>query len=401
MENPHAKGPLSDIRVLDLSRVLAGPYCAMMLGDMGADVIKVEQPGTGDDTRRWGPPFAGGESAYYLSVNRNKRSITLNFKEPRGQAILRSLIGNSDILIENFKQGTLDRLGFGYDAVREWNSELIFCSISGFGADGPYSDRPGYDIAAQAMGGLMSLTGTPDGEPLKAGLPLADLTTGMFACSAVLGALHHRDRTGQGQHIQCSLFESVVALLINVGTGYMLTGEPPERFGNAHPNLVPYQLFTTRDAALIAGAGNDRQFAGLCAVLGLPNLASDPRFRTNPDRVVNRTDLIPALQMAFLTRDSEDWVQRLLAAGVMAAPILGVDQVFNHPQALHRQMRMHLTHPTIGDLEVPGVPYKLDRTPATGRAAPPLLGEHTEEILRGDLGMDDAEITSLRDEHVI
>jgi glutaryl-CoA transferase len=397
MEKPRQPGPLTDIRVLDLSRVLAGPYCAMMLGDMGADVIKVEQPGSGDDTRRWGPPFAGGESAYYLSVNRNKRSITLNLKEPRGQKILRGLIDHSDVLIENFKQGTLDRLGFGYSAVHAMRPSLIYCSISGYGADGPYADRPGYDIAAQAMGGLMSLTGTPDGEPLKAGLPLADLTTGMFACSAILGALHHRDSTGEGQHVECSLFESIVALLINVATGYLITGEPPKRFGNAHPNLVPYQLFYTRDGSLIAGAGNDRQFGDLCTVLGVPELASDDRFHTNPDRVVNRSELIPALQAAFLTRDSEEWVQRLLTAGVMAAPILGVDQVFNHPQALHRGMRIPLQHPTIGELEVPGVPYKLDATPATGREAPPLLGQHTEEILRGELGYSDTEIAALRE----
>jgi formyl-CoA transferase len=372
----------------------------MMLGDMGADVIKVEQPGSGDDTRRWGPPFAEGESAYYLAVNRNKRSMTLNLKEPRGQEVLRRLIGRSDILIENFKQGTLGRLGFGYQDVHDWHPELIYCSISGFGADGPYSSRPGYDIAAQAMGGLMSITGAPGGEPLKAGLPLADLTTGMFACSAVLGALHHRERTGRGQHVECSLFESIVALLINVATGYLMTGEPPERFGNAHPNLVPYQLFKTRDGSVIAGAGNDRQFADLCAVLDLPALASDPRFRTNPDRVMNRADLIPRLQAAFQTRDSEEWVQRLLAAGVMAAPILGVDQVFSHPQALHRDMRMALQHPTIGKLEVPGIPYKLDATPASGRSAPPLLGEHTEEIL-GELGLDTEGIRRLRQSNAI
>jgi formyl-CoA transferase len=373
----------------------------MMLGDMGADVIKVEQPGTGDDTRRWGPPFAAGESAYYLSVNRNKRSLTLNLKEPRGQEVLRRLIGQSDILIENFKEGTLDRLGFGYEAVHDRHPELIYCSISGFGADGPYADRPGYDIAAQAMGGLMSLTGTPEGEPLKAGLPLADLTTGMFACAAVLGALHHRERTGQGQHVECSLFESIVALLINVATGYLMTGEPPERFGNAHPNLVPYQLFRTRDGSIIAGAGNDRQFADLCTVLQLPDLALDPRFRTNPERVVNRAELIPILQQAFEKRESEDWVQRLMAAGVMAAPILGVDQVFNHPQALHRQMRMALQHSAIGNLEVPGIPYKLQATPASGRSAPPLLGEHTEDILHHDLGMSSAEIQALRESHSI
>ena len=393
-------GPLSDIRVLDLSRVLAGPYCAMMLGDMGADVIKVEQPGSGDDTRRWGPPFAEGESAYYLSVNRNKRSITLNLKEPEGQDVLRRLIAQSDVLVENFKQGTLERLGFGFDEVHQWHPKLIYCSISGFGADGPYSSRPGYDIAAQAMGGLMSITGAPDGEPLKAGLPLADLTTGMFACSAVLAAMHHRERTGQGQHVECSLFESIVALLINVATGYLMTGEPPQRFGNAHPNLVPYQLFRTRDGSVIAGAGNDRQFTNLCDVLGVPELAADARFRTNPDRVMNRTELIPALQAAFETRDSEEWVQRLLGAGVMAAPILGVDQVFSHQQALHRDMRMSLEHPSIGKLEVPGIPYKLNATPASGRSAPPLLGEHTDDVLR-ELGLSAEQIDALRKSNAI
>ncbi|MFN0072465.1 MAG: CaiB/BaiF CoA transferase family protein [Chloroflexota bacterium] len=389
-------GPLADLRVLDLSRVLAGPYCAMMLGDMGASVIKVEQPGSGDDTRRWGPPFAEGESAYFLAVNRNKRSITLNIKEPRGQEILQQLVARSDVLIENFKHGTLEHLGFGYDALHAQYPKLIYCSISGYGADGPYANRPGYDIAAQAMGGLMSLTGAPDGDPMKAGLPLADLTTGLFACSAVLGALHHCDRTGLGQRVDLSLLESIVALLVNVATGHMMTGAAPERFGNAHPNLVPYQLFETRDGSLIAGAGNDRQFADLCAVLDLPELGSDHRFQTNADRVMHRTELIPLLQSAFLQRDSAAWTQRLLQAGVMAAPILGVDQVLNDPQVLHRQMRMTLPHSTIGDLQVPGIPYKLNESPASGRTAPPLLGQHTDEILSRELGLDDAQITALR-----
>jgi crotonobetainyl-CoA:carnitine CoA-transferase CaiB-like acyl-CoA transferase len=246
----------------------------------------------------------------------------------------------------------------------------------------------------------MSITGTPDGEPLKAGLPLADLTTGMFACSAVLGALHHRDRTGHGQHVECSLFESIVALLINVATGYLMTGDPPQRFGNAHPNLVPYQLFRTRDGSVIAGAGNDRQFASLCNVLGVPELASDARFLTNPDRVMNRAELIPALRKAFEKRNSEDWVERLVEAGVMAAPILGIDQVFGHPQTLRRNMRMALEHPNIGKLEVPGIPYKLNATPASGRIAPPLLGQHTEEILHS-LGLENDEIQALRESNSI
>ena len=394
-------GPLEGLRVVDLSRILAGPYCTMMLGDMGAEVIKVEQPGSGDDTRTWGPPWVGDQSAYYLAINRNKRSLTLNLKHERARELLEQLVARSDVLIENFKAGGLAAMGLGYERLRQVNPRLVHCSITGYGPDGPYSSRPGYDFIAQGMGGIMSVTGEPDGQPMKVGVAIADLTTGMFACSSILAALRHRDRTGQGQHLDVSLLESVVAWLINVGSAYLLAGVELPRYGNAHPNIVPYRLFKARDKWFIVATGNDRQYYALCEVIGRPDLAEDTRFRFNPDRVANREALEAVLADIFATRDAEDWTQALLAAGVPSGPVNSVADVFADPQVLARQMLIELRHPTLGTLKQAGFPYNFSATPAEPRRHPPLLGEHTDEVLSELLGLGPEQLAHLRGEGAI
>jgi formyl-CoA transferase len=389
-------GPLSDLRVVDLSRILAGPYMAMMLGDMGADVIKIEQPGTGDDTRRWGPPFVNGESTYYLAINRNKRSVTLDLKHPRGREIVLQLIEIADIVVENFKVGTMERLGLGYeDVLRVLNPRLVYCSVTGYGRTGPYAERPGYDYMAQAMGGIMSVTGEPRGEPMKYGVAMADLTTGMSGCAAVLAAIHHRDRTGQGQRVDVSLLETVVGWLIHHATDYLIGGQEPIRYGNAHGAIVPYQVFAARDGHFVLAAANDRQFRDFCEVAGHPEWADDPRFSTNAKRVGQRPVLVPMIQEVLLTRDVADWVDAILARGVPAAPINTVPQVFEDPQVLARDMLAAIDHPTLGQIRMSGISYKHGDTPANIRRHPPLLGEHTHEVL-GELGLTPAEIDDLR-----
>ena len=389
-------GPLADLRVIDLTRILAGPYLTMMLGDMGADVVKVEQPGAGDDTRRWGPPFIDGESSYYLAVIRNKRSVTLNLKHPRAREILLELIRDADMVLENFKTGTMERLGLGYEErLRELNPRLVYCSITGYGRGGPYAERPGYDYMAQAMGGMMSVTGEPEGEPMKYGVAIVDLTTAMTGCSAVLAALHHRDRTGQGQRVDVSLLETVVGWLVHLATDYFATGESPKRLGNAHPSIVPYQVFRASDKHLVLGAGNDRQFRDFAEVLGHPEWADDPRFRTNADRVRNRPILIPLIQAVLTRRTAAEWVDAMLAVGVPAGPINTIEEVFRDPQVLARELRAAIPPPTSGSVRRAGLPSKLSGTPATIRRRPPLLGEHTDEILT-ELGLSPEELAELR-----
>lgn len=398
-----AGGPLAGIRALDLSRVLAGPYCGMLLADAGADVIKVEPPG-GDDTRTWGPPYVPGaepgpgypgDSAYYTSCNHGKRGIAVNLAMAEGQAVLRRLAGGADVLLENFKPGTMERWGLGYEqTLRGLNPRLVYCCISGFGRDGPYAHLPGYDFAVQAMGGLMSITGEPAGEPMKVGVAVSDITTGMLAAYAVTAALWHRDRTGHGQRVDLSLFETQVAWLANVAAGYLVSGRPPARYGNAHANIVPYQLLYAADRPLVVAVGNDVQFSRLCQALDLPHLAADPDYATNPNRVARRDQLVAALQERLRTRPAAFWLERLAAAGIPAGPVQTVPEVLSDPQVLHREMRVEVPHPTAGSLPLVGIPFKFGDTPSRIVRHPPLLGEHTAEVLR-EAGFTAGEVAEL------
>src|SRR6266545_5886012 len=376
--------PLHGIRVLDLSRVLAGPYCTMVLGDLGADVIKVESP-EGDETRGWGPPFAGearGESAYYLCVNRNKRSIVVDFKTEDGRATLHELIKHSDVLLENFRPGTLGRFSLDFESASAINPNLIYCSISGFGQTGPLRDKPGYDFMIQAMGGLMSITGEPDGEPMKVGVAVADLFAGQNAVIAILAALQVRTHTGNGQHLDISLFDSQLGMLANVASNFLISGNLPGRYGNAHANIVPYQSFQASDAWFIVAVGNDKQFEKLCEVIGTLELGSDARFALNSERVKNRDDLLSILKSIFLTRTVGEWLTVLEAASIPCGPINTLDKVFAMPQVRAREMLIEMDHSTIGKLPLVGSPLKFSATPVDYKLPPPRLGEHTEQILK-------------------
>lgn len=373
--------PLGDLVVLDLSRVLAGPYCTMVLGDLGADVIKIEHP-DGDDTRRWGPPFAAGESAYYLAVNRNKRSVVADLKTPAGRDLVHRIARRADILVENFRPGTLERLGLGLEGLRTENPRLITLTISGLGATGPDAELPGYDFVVQALGGLMSITGPAEGPPSKVGVAVVDLTTGMLAANAILAALYARERTGVGQHIETSLLESQVAWLANVASAYLVTGEEPVRHGNAHPTIVPYQTFRGSDREFALGVGNDGQWQRLCDAIGRPELAHDRRFRTNPARVRHREELVALLDAHFTTAPAAEWVARSHEAGVPAGPVRTIPEVLEDPQVHAREMVVSVPHPSIGELRLVGIPFKFSATPASIRRPPPLLGEHTAEVAR-------------------
>jgi len=401
--------PLADLLVLDLSRVLAGPYATMMLADLGAEVIKVERPGSGDDTRQWGPPWLRpervegdrGESAYYLSINRNKKSLTLDLKTEKGREIVRELARQADVLVENWRVGAMDEWGLGYAALSEINPGLIYCAITGYGQTGPYRERAGYDFITQAEGGMMSVTGPVEGPPMKVGVAIVDLTAGMLASMAILAALHERERSGQGQYIDMALLDAQVAWLANVGSNYLVSGERPARYGNAHPNIVPYEPFPTADGWIAVGVGNDGQWRRLCALAGWDDLAADERFASNPGRVAHRGELVPTLQERFRTRTSAEWHAALLEAGIPCGPINTIDQVFADPQVLAREMLVELPHPTAGSVKLAGSPFKLSRTPVRLESAPPLLGQHTEEVLRQYLGYTAADITRLRETEVI
>jgi formyl-CoA transferase len=394
-------GPLAGVRVLDLTRVVAGPYCSMFLGDLGAEVVKVEQPGAGDDTRGWGPPFAGGESAYYLCINRNKKSLTLDLKSRRAVQLLRELAKCADVIIENFRPGTMERLGLGEKELRALNPRLIYASLTGFGADGPMSDWPGYDLIVQAWGGLMSITGTPDGEPVKVGVAIIDLVAGLMLGKAITAALFAREKIGVGQRIDTSLLEAEVASLINVGSNYLVGGKIPARWGNAHPNIVPYQNFKTADGYLVIGVASEMIWSRFCQAIGRPDLTGDPRYANNSKRVENRAELIALLSQIFLARGNEGWFKVLTDAEVPCAPVQSIDQVFQAPQVLHRDMLMEVEHPTAGRVRMAGIPVKFSVTPASVRQPPPLLGEHNGEILKSWLGMSAEAIDELKREKVI
>ena len=373
--------PLQGIRVLDLSRVLAGPYCTMVLGDLGADVIKVEPP-EGDETRAWGPPFAEGESAYYLCVNRNKRGMVVNLKSVEGRAILHKLVKQSDVLVENFRPGTLEKFGLDYESARELNPRLIYCSITGFGQTGSMRDKPGYDFMIQALGGLMSITGVPDGEPMKTGVAVVDLFAGQNAIIAILAALQARAMTGRGQHLDIALFDSQLGWLANVASNYLISGKLPKRHGNAHPNIVPYQSFQASDGWFAIAVGNDRQFVRLCEMLEKPEFAVDERFAANSGRVQNRDGLIALLKSIFVTRSASEWLSLLEQAEIPCGPINNFEQVFSMPTVQEREMLVKMNHPTIGELPLVGSPLKMSDTPVEYRLHPPLMGEHTEDVLR-------------------
>ncbi len=393
---------LEGVHVLDLSRVLAGPYCTMMLGDLGADILKIEAPGLGDDTRHWGPPFSsGGESAYFLCVNRNKRSLTLNLKSDQGLKILKELIRQSDILVENFKVDTLDKWGLDYAALQQLKPGLIYCTITGYGYTGPYRHLPGYDFIIQAQGGLMSITGPEQGEPYKVGVAIADITAGLFACNAILAALFEHQRSGRGQRIDISLLDSQVAWLANVGSNYLISGETPSRYGNAHPNIVPYQTFKTQDGYFALGIGNDYQWKQFCEKAGRIEWMDDVRFTTNAERVNHRGELIPLLTELFAQADTADWLAILGAIGVPCGPINSIDQVLNDPQVQAREMVIQVEHPSEGVVKMVASPLKIPTAPPVIRMPPPRLGEHTDQILHELLGLDQKTIQDLRDSQVI
>ncbi|HEV2580200.1 MAG TPA: CoA transferase [Ktedonobacteraceae bacterium] len=378
--DPH-QGPLAGILVVDLSRVLAGPYCTMMLGDLGATVIKIEHPGEGDDTRRFGPPSVAGESAYYLGLNRNKYGITLDFGTPEGKEQLLKLIKEADVLVQNFRPGSLDRKGLGYEALHALNPGLIYCSISGYGHTGPRRDLPGYDYIAQAESGMMSITGEIDGEPMPVGSPIEDVSTGMYACISILAALRSRDQTGRGQHIDLSLFECAVTMLANIASNTLISGDEATRHGNAHANIVPYQSFHTRDGFIAVACGNDGLFRGLCRLLERGDLAQDPRFTTNSLRLSHREELIGILQEIFLERDTADWLTSLRGAGIPSAPINTVRQALRDEQLTARGLVWECDHPTAGKIQLVGSPMHFSETPTRLYKAPPLLGEDNATIL--------------------
>ena len=409
-------GPLKGLRILDMSRILAGPTCTQILGDLGADVIKIERPGAGDDTRKWGPPFVKdengndtSESAYYLCANRNKRSLTVDITKLEGQELIRKLAGKCDVLIENYKVGSLKKYVLDYSAMKDEFTDFIYCSISGFGQTGPKSHRLGYDFMIQAMGGIMSVTGEPEGSPMKVGVGIADVMCGMYAAVSILAAVRHRDEAGKsgacgnGQHIDLSLLDSQAAWLINAGSNYLTSGENQHRYGNAHPNIVPYQVFQTCDSFFVLAVGNDIQFRKFCEFAGAPELPKDSRFKLNSDRVKNRKILVPMLDELTQRNSTQFWLEGLEKLQVPCGPVNTIKDVFDDPQIQHREMEISMPHPLSGkgDVSLIGSPVKMSATPVSYRHAPPTLGQHTNEILAEMLGMDEEECSELAQKGVV
>ncbi|OQA16923.1 MAG: Formyl-coenzyme A transferase [bacterium ADurb.Bin363] len=393
--------PLEGIRVLDFSRLIAGPYCTMLLGDMGAEVIKVEQPGKGDDSRAFGPPFINGESVYFFSFNRNKKSITINLKTEEGKDIIRELIKKSDILVENFRPGYMEKIGFGFDDVHKLNPGLIYTSVSGYGHTGPDKFRPGYDVVAQGMGGLMSLTGDPDGPPYKVGTSLADIMGAIYAFQGTLLALIARQRDGKGQRVDVSLLDGQVSLLTYQAGIYFSTGKSPTRKGNQHPTISPYETFKASDEYINIGVGNDKFWHVFCELVSLKDIEYDQRFATNPKRVENRDELFPIIQKIIQEKTAEEWLKLFDEHGIPSGPILSVDKVLTHPQVLARDMVVEIPHRKAGNIKLTGIPVKLSDTPGSVKLPPPLLGEHNEEIFTGILGYNKEQIDSFRKEKII
>ncbi|MGI9274761.1 MAG: CaiB/BaiF CoA transferase family protein [Endozoicomonas sp.] len=402
------RGPLAGIRVIDLSRILAGPWATQMLADMGAEVIKIEKPGSGDDTRGWGPPAMPGEdgeptsdAAYFHCVNRNKKSVVIDIANPEGQQLVRELVATADVLVENFKLGGLKKYQLDYESMKQLNPRLVYCSITGFGQTGPYASRAGYDFMIQGMSGLMSITGEPDGMPVKVGVALADVMTGLNACSAIQAALLARHRTGKGQHIDLSLMDCTVNALANQAMNYLATGESPQRLGNAHPNIVPYQAFATQDGHLILAVGNDGQFQRFCEVSGKPDLASDARFKTNKGRVENRNQLIPEVAAIMASQASSWWIEQLESASVPCGPINTLEEVFNDPHVQSRDMQVTLPHSEGGTVPSVASPLRFSETPVVYRHGPPVLGEHTFEVLEEYLQLSEEQVSKLQENGVI
>lgn len=392
--------PLEGIKVLDFSRALAGPYCTMLLADMGAEVIKVEAPGTGDDSRAWGPPFIEGESAYFLSINRNKKSISLNLKSKDAKEIINRLIKKADVLLETNRPGAMERLGLDYDNVKKINPQIIYCSISGFGQTGPYRERPGFDQVLQGMGGIMGITGEPGGPPIKVGVAVTDIATGMFAAIGILTALFHRERTGEGQMIDASMLDGQVSWLTYQAGRYLTSGEVPEKVGSGHPLIVPYQAFKAQDAYINIAVGNDNLWQKFCEATGLQHIANDPKFATNGQRVKNRAEVVDIISKVIATKTMDEWLEILDKAGVPCGPIYTIDRIFSDPQVLARNMLVEVDHPKCGKIKVTGVPIKFSKTPGEIKSPPPTLGQHNEEILK-ELGFGDSDIEKFKADKTI
>jgi crotonobetainyl-CoA:carnitine CoA-transferase CaiB-like acyl-CoA transferase len=395
--------PLQGIRILDLTRMVAGAYCSMILADLGAEVIKVEQPGIGDDTRQWGPPFINGESAYFLSVNRNKQSLTLDLRKEKAQEIFRGLVKQADVVMENFRTGTMEKFNLGYPDLKKIRPDLVYCSITGFGLSGPYKNRPGTDPILQATGGLLGIIGEPDGKPYRIALPIIDMTSGLYAHGSILAALTARGRDGQSHFIEISLLDNELSLLINLGSNYLLTGEVPKRYGNAHPSIVPYNIFETKDRPVFISASADVRWKKLCQLLGLDNLIDDPRFRTTGARIQRRAEVEALLQERLREKTADEWMEMMdhSDAGVPFAPINSLDRVFNDPHVVAREIVTEVTHPATGRIKMVGMPVRYDGRRGDVRMPPPRLGEHNREILTRMLGYNDQAVDRLKEEGVI